>query len=188
MYARPSTTNALGTTGITGTTQGSTLVTDIANTNPTMTYMLAGNSANARTLGNFLSGSLGNLVHSYILIDPKQINFQDPSKNKWSDIRDQEFFQSKFIQKEFDAFFKDDYKLTKSLTLNLGVRWDYFGVPYLASGLTNTAVGGGDASFGISGRDFTGWMNPGVRGDVTTFEFVGKNSPNPSKTVYPNDY
>jgi len=190
MYARPTTTrDAFGTLGIVGTTQSSTLVTDIANSNPAMAYLLAGNAGNARTLGNFLSGSLGNLVHSYLLTTPDQINFQDPSKNKWSDIRDQEFFESKFVQNEFNAFFKDDFKLTKDLTLNLGIRWDYFGVPYLASGLTNTGVNGGTASaFGISGTNFTGWMNPGVRGELTTFEFVGKNSPNPDKTIYPNDY
>jgi hypothetical protein len=193
MYARPSTLNAQGTTGITGTQQGASLVTDIAASNPAMAYLLgsatAGNAFNARALGNFLAGSLGNLVHSYTLSSPDQINFQDPSKNTWTDIRTQEFFQSKIVQREFNAFFKDDFKLTNNLTLNLGVRWDYFGVPYLDSGLTNTGVGGGGASaFGLSGTDFTGWMNPGIRGTLTQFEFVGHNSPNPDKTIYPNDY
>jgi hypothetical protein len=31
-------------------------------------------------------------------------------------------------------------------------------------------------------------MRPGERGDLMTIEFVGKNSPNPDKTWYPNDY
>jgi hypothetical protein len=183
MYARPST----GT--ISGTGQGVSLVTDIANSNPTMTNMLGGNATNARTLANWLAGSLGNLVHSYTLSSPDQIDFQNPANNTWTDIRTQEFFQSKIVQREFNAFFKDDWKITRNLTLNLGIRWDYFGVPYLDSGLTNTGVGGGGSSaFGISGTDFTGWMNPGVRGSLTAFEFVGKNSPNPDKTIYPNDY
>src|SRR5262249_10545339 len=76
----------------------------------------------------------------------------------------------------------------KNLTLNLGVRWDWYGVPYVASGLTVAPVGGGSSAFGISGRDFTGWMNPGARADVTSFEFVGPHSPNRNKSVYPNDY
>src|SRR6185503_7960389 len=41
---------------------------------------------------------------------------------------------------------------------------------------------------GISGRDFSGWMNPGARASATTFEFVGPGSPNPGKTAYPNIY
>src|SRR4030095_3637656 len=82
----------------------------------------------------------------------------------------------------------DDYKITKDLTLNLGIRWDYIGVPYVNSGLTVAAIGGGDAAFGISGRDFTGWMNPGQRADPTAVQFVGPHSPNSGKTVYPNDY
>jgi hypothetical protein len=182
MYARP--------TGgsITGTSQSSNLPTDIANSNPSMTALLATNAQRARDISTFLAGSLANLQHLYLVTSPDQINFSDPSQNRWSDFRDTEFYGSKIIQNEFNAFFKDDYKIHRDLTLNLGVRWDYFGVPYLASGLTNTAVGGGGAGgFGISGRDFSGWMNPGVRAEVTTFEFVGKNSPNPDKTVYPND-
>ncbi len=34
-----------------------------------------------------------------------------------------------YSQKEFAAFFKDDLKLTRRLTLNLGLRFEYFGVP-----------------------------------------------------------
>lgn len=183
MYARPT-----NNTSITGTSQGSTSATDIAGANPAMQYLLGTAATNARTLANFLAGSLGNLQHLYLVTSPSQINFQDPSQNSWSDFRDTEFYGSKIVQKEFDVFFKDDYKLTKDLTLNLGVRWDYYGVPYLASGLTNRAIGGESGSFGISGTDFTGWMNPGIRGTLTSFEFVGKNSPNPGATVYPNDY
>jgi hypothetical protein len=189
MYARPTTGS------ITGTGQGTSGVTDINRNNPAMTGLIdgtpqvPGNATNARNLANWFSGSLNNLVHSYTLASPDQINFADPSQNTWTDIRTQEFFQSKIVQREFNAFFKDDWKVSRNLTLNIGIRWDYFGVPYLDSGLTNTGVGGGGASaFGVSGTDFTGWMNPGIRGNLTAFEFVGKNSPNPDKTIYPNDY
>src|SRR5262249_4036689 len=37
-------------------------------------------------------------------------------------------------QNEFNFFFKDDWKLRPSLTLNLGIRWDLFRVPDFRSG------------------------------------------------------
>jgi hypothetical protein len=79
-------------------------------------------------------------------------------------------------------------KVRKNLTLNLGLRWDYFGVPYSPEGLTAAAIGGGGAAFGISGRDFTGWMNPGARGDQTVFQFVGQNSPNSGQHPYNQEW
>src|SRR6185295_15099213 len=42
--------------------------------------------------------------------------------------------------------------------------------------------------FGVSGNSFADWMKPGVRGEPTSIEFVGKNSPNPGTPWYPDDY
>jgi hypothetical protein len=78
--------------------------------------------------------------------------------------------------------------MTKNLTLNLGLRYEWYGVPYSPFGLTAAAIGGGSAGFGISGRDFTGWMNPGARGDTTTFQFVGPNSPHSAQLPYNDDW
>src|SRR6185503_6634010 len=122
MYARPTS----GT--ITGTTQGNTGATDIAASNPSMAYLLATNSGNARSFANYLAGSLANVQHLYIVTSPDQINFDDPSKNTWSDFRTREFTGTKIVQREFDAFVKDDVKISKNWTLNMGLRWDYFGV------------------------------------------------------------
>ena len=91
-------------------------------------------------------------------------------------------------QNEASIFFKDDWKALKSLTLNLGMRWAYFSVPWESNGLMPLPVGGGDAMFGISGRSWDGWMRPGQRADVTTLQFVGKGSPNPDIPWYPNDW
>jgi hypothetical protein len=166
---------------ITGTTQGSSSATDIASSNPAMSGLLNTNAGNARSIANYLAGSLSDITNLYFITDPNDLS-------RWSDYRTTPFITTKLVQREFSAFAKDDYKITRNLTLNLGVRWDYYGVPFVASGLTVAAVGGGNAAFGVSGRDFTGWMNPGERASLTSVEFVGPNSPNPDKTVYPNDY
>ena len=173
-------TTAIG--GSNGTSQqGSSSGTDIASSNPAMPYLLGTSAGNARSLANYYAGSLSDITNLYFITDPNNLS-------QWSDYRTSPFIVTKIVQNEFSSFVKDDYKITKNLTLNLGIRWDYIGVPYVNSGLTVAAIGGGDAAFGVSGRDFTGWMNPGIRGDLTAVEFVGPNSPNSSKTVYPNDY
>jgi outer membrane receptor for ferrienterochelin and colicin len=38
------------------------------------------------------------------------------------------------VHKEWAAFAKDDYKITHQLTLNLGVRWEYYASPFITSG------------------------------------------------------
>jgi len=93
-----------------------------------------------------------------------------------------------YHENEFSFFFKDDWKVLNNLTLNLGLRYDFYGSPYEANGLMPLPVGGGYSIFGLSGRTFSDWMKPGVRGDLTTLQFVGKNSPNPSIPWYPNDW
>jgi len=68
------------------------------------------------------------------------------------------------------------------------LRYEWYGVPFSPDGLTAAAVGGGDAGFGISGRGFSGWMNPNARADNTVFQFVGPNSPHSGQLPYNNDW
>src|SRR5439155_138609 len=76
----------------------------------------------------------------------------------------------------------------RDLTLNLGLRWEYYGVPWVSNGLTAAPVGGGNALFGYSGRSFADWQKPGQRGDFTQLQFIGPDSPNPNLRAYKKDW
>jgi hypothetical protein len=141
----------------------------------------AGNNQRMRNLLTFLSGSLSQVSQFYYVQDSNKLDAFENYLTFPERIRDT-------VQNEGDIFFKDDWKLTKSLTLNLGVRWEYYGVPYEAHGLMPLPVGGSPAIFGISGRGFEDWMKPGHRADETAIEFVGKNSPHSGTPWYANDY
>jgi outer membrane receptor protein involved in Fe transport len=42
-------------------------------------------------------------------------------------------YQRNYRANEYGAYFQDDWRLSSRLTLNLGVRWDYFGPPHNAN-------------------------------------------------------
>jgi hypothetical protein len=138
----------------------------------------SGNQLVAENLLTFLSGSLGSL---------QQTRFVSALKPEWNDPVTNPFKVRDIAQNELGTFFKDDWKATRDLTLNLGLRWDYYGVPYERQGLTASLKGGGNALFGLSGRSFADWMKPGVRGDAMEIIYVGPNSPNPSQSLYNRD-
>jgi hypothetical protein len=129
----------------------------------------------------FLSGSLCG-ISQYRFINKASeagVAWNDPSKET-AKIRD-------FHQNEIGTFFKDDWKVSNKVTLNLGLRWDYYGVPYEKNGLSGTLAGNGAGLFGISGTGFGGWMSAGTRAPQSQLIFVGPNSPNPSLRPYPRD-
>jgi hypothetical protein len=83
-------------------------------------------------------------------------------------------------QNEWSWYFKDDFKVTPSLTLNLGVRWEMYQHPTEGQGKMVVPVGGGAAVFGVSGTTFANAeFKPGAaNGTPTVVQIVGAGTPN----------
>ena len=141
----------------------------------------SGNNLAMRSLLSLLSGSLSQVTQLYWLGSSAQLD-------KFQDYRTAVQRVRELNQNEMSVFFKDDWKIKRDLTLNLGLRWDYYGVPWVSDGLTTAPAGGGNSLFGYSGRGFQDWMRPGQRGDLTQLIFVGPGSPNPNVAPWSKDF
>jgi Carboxypeptidase regulatory-like domain len=129
------------------------------------------------------SGSMGNMNQFYFLQYGDRLNNFESYSTEATRSRI-------WRQNEMALFFQDDWKMTRDLTVNLGLRWEYYGVPWEGRGLlpapapTNLA-----GAFGISGNSWSDWWraNPQTNGQPTVMEFIGKGSPNPDRQLYPGD-
>jgi hypothetical protein len=140
----------------------------------------------AQQLLAFMAGSVASASQRYFITSPTQLDH-------WTSYLDQDRRVMEPHQNEMALFFKDNWKLRPSFTLNAGLRWEYYGVPYEGQGLTIRPAGGQDglALFGVSGRSFNNWMNPnnGINTSLQTqVEFVGPKTSKPDDSIYPDDY
>src|SRR5262245_31765472 len=158
--------------------------TQVFRNNAAMPSLVANNETIANQMLYFLAGSLNNAQQYYYIESPDQLT-------RWSSYLDNTRKTTDAHQNDFSLFFKDDWKVRPSLTLNLGVRYEYYGVPYEGAGLTPAPVGGGIALLGVSGRSFDRWMrtdNPVDLKLLTQMELVGPKTPNPSKGLFKDDW
>jgi len=129
----------------------------LGNTLAGLPNQLANTRTNAANMLYLLAGSL-NSANTFYWIS----SLDDVQKGVWQDytttrkrIRDQ-------VENEWAAFFKDDWKVKPSLTLNLGVRYEIYGAPYLRGGYTAAVDGQGYGLFGVSrkgsGNPFDRWL------------------------------
>jgi hypothetical protein len=144
----------------------------------------SGNLGNFVGLLDYMSGSLGTVRQYYFVNSAKALTWNDASKGELTQKIDMR-------QREFNFFAKDDWKVNSNLTLNLGIRYEYYGIPWLDSGMTTGLAGGSNALFGVSGRSFDTWMSASPVNLGTDFQtrqtFVGPNSPNPSQMLFNKD-
>ncbi len=85
-------------------------------------------------------------------------------------------------------YFKDDWRVSKSVTLNLGVRYEYYQPTYDKNGKTANVVGGVAGIYGISGTDASALFRPGATGgSLTNIELVGPRTPNENRGLFKPD-
>jgi hypothetical protein len=145
---------------------------------------IGGNQATAQNLLINLSGSLA------------QVNqrFYATGGPNYEPIPEGQHADGDILQREFSLFFKDDWKVRPDLTLNLGVRYEYYGVPWLEDtktgrGTTAAVIGGSSGVYGISGTSFADLYRPGhLAGTLTGVEYVGPNSPNSGRSLFNKDW
>src|SRR2546422_7729560 len=157
--------------------------------------LLSPNQTLAQKLLLTLAGSVDTVSQKFETREPTDTQYLDYSQDYFGPNQPPLTYGKirKSIQNEFNFFVKDDWKITPNFTLNLGVRWDLFQVPYFESGTgknwTRGLVGGNNAAFGYSGRSFNNWMSGGTpqKGDLTQITQIGRGTQYPDQGIWPSD-
>jgi len=135
------------------------------------------NQGAAQNLLNNLAGSLNGAQQGFNSPGGRDPFFL-PGENKHRNWR----------TPEFSWFFKDDFKVNPNLTLNLGLRYEWYGVPSEGRGKALALEGGSAGIFGITGSSFADMFQPGRQaGTMTRVVPIGPGTVNPNRQFYAND-
>jgi hypothetical protein len=138
---------------------------------------IGANLGTAQSLLLDLSGSVGSVTQT--LNAPSGSSTFLPGLTRYALIK----------QHEYSGYFKDDFKIIPSLTLNLGVRYELYRVPYEGDGNMVVPVGGGYSLFGISGNSYAAEFKPGLlNGQLITPQQIGPNGPHPDISLHNGDH
>ena len=167
----------------------------------------SGNFTVPREMMTYFSGAISQIRQYFY-----QVN--DGGNLRWNNASIGEtVYSMDLASQELSFFFKDDWKITRDLTLNLGVRYEYYGIPYERNGYTPRIAGDVlQNAFGISkGDNWNNWIrnrnyvdaprgivdNGGnitlatseiaVPDPVTIFQQVGPGSKNPGISAWNKD-
>jgi hypothetical protein len=114
-----------------------------------------------RALGDPYGQPYGSIAGASASIDPTTNNAPNPYRG--------------YRANEFAAYFQDDWKVNNQLTLNLGMRWEYFGPPHNAEpGLDSNVYFGTFGSPTPNGNPFL--PNSSFEGAIQSATFIQKNS------------
>ncbi len=144
---------------------------------------------------NLLSGSMGQARQYRFINSPTATEYNDIRLGEDGRITD-------FRQNQFNFFAQDEWRVTDSLSLTLGMRYEQYGVPYLKGGMTIGLQDGAFNVFGVSGDSWDDWMvvpdfepcqgcntfSGTYKGVPATLAFVGPDSPNPDQQIYNDDW
>jgi hypothetical protein len=123
---------------------------------------LATNRTDSANMLYFLAGSMNTGTQSYWIN-----SYSDVENGTWHDTNDQSTGGRKYrpvARTEYSFFVKDDWKVSRHLTLNLGLRYEFYGAPYISTNFTSTVVDTGVGLFGVgrsTGQIFDKWLQPG---------------------------
>jgi hypothetical protein len=158
--------------------------------------LLPANITLAQNLLLFLTGSVQSISQKFETREPTDTRFLD-YKESYSPPGQPEGTRGRIRrndQNEFNFFIKDDWKVTPNLTLNVGVRYDLFRVPFFRSvsgkNWTRGLLGGSQAIFGYSGRTFAEAFHSGggpQKGDLTQIVLIGKGTRYPDQGIWKSD-
>jgi hypothetical protein len=157
--------------------------------------LLTNNVTLAQNTLLFLSGSVSSVSMRFETWEPTDTRFLDYKESN-NHPNNPEGTRGKIRQNhqnEINFFVKDDWKVTPTFTLNLGVRWDLFRVADFRSGTgqnwTRGPFDGNAGYFGISGRNFNEAFHNGgqVRAGLTEVVLIGKDSNYPDLGIWPSD-